>query len=176
MTPGAVFVSWSCFCCEKGRISPPGIQLLRELLQGGDIPAALLLAVLQPHICQTFVRRPHFPGEQSRRQPGSHSTKAEREIGLWCSCLKSLSGQFQSKTYVQTKGFILKYILLHERPFCICLAYSGPHYCLWNAFQRLRHCFSSKLNSFLALQFSSVDFCFIFLWKIISLTKERKAL
>lgn len=33
------------------------------------------------------------------------------EIGLWCSCLKSLSDQFQSKTYVQTKGPI--YFKIH---------------------------------------------------------------
>lgn len=100
--------SWSCFYCEKGRISPPGIQLLRDLVQGGDIPPCCAAARHLSNFCQETSFSWWINQETAWK---AQHKKAEREIGLWCSCLKSLSDQFQSKTYVQTKGSI--YFKIH---------------------------------------------------------------
>lgn len=53
----------------------------------------------------------------------------------------------QNNMFERKGPFILKDVLLHERPFwyaCICLARSTADYSLWNTFQCLRLCFHPK--------------------------------
>lgn len=53
----------------------------------------------------------------------------------------------QNNMFERKGPFILKDVLLHERPFwyaCVCLARSTADYSLWNTFQCLRLCFHPK--------------------------------